>query len=254
MQGETLPESLYDYAVVGDEVGESGTRHFQGYVVFKKKMYLSGVKKILDRAHWEIAHGTAQQNRDYCTKDGNYLEYGTMPVVKTVAATAMKKANYDAAVALAKQQRIYEIDSGMLVRHMSSLRQIARDFPPTLEDNDYLCGEWFVGPPGSGKSRAARWLYPNAFPKPCNKWWDGYQHQPYVIIDDFDTNYGVLGHHLKIWADHYQFTAEIKGTSIRIRPKIICVTSNYSPREIFYSDPILCAAIERRYKVHLFPQ
>lgn len=251
-QGETIPQDVYDYCVVGNEVGEEGTPHFQGYVIFKKPMLLTGVKKILTRAHWEVAKGTPQQNFDYCSKDGDFEERGVRPAPKTAMATLAKKQNYDAAVALAKQQKIYDVDSGMLLRHMAALKAISRDHPPELADNDYLCGEWFVGPPGTGKSRAARWLYPKAFPKPCNKWWDGYQHEEFVIIDDFDMNHHVLGHHLKIWADHYPFTAEIKGTSIRIRPAIICVTSNYTPEEIFSSDPVLCAAIKRRYKITTF--
>ena len=152
----------------------------------------------------------------------------------------------------AKKQRLYEIDPGVLIRHMSSLKQIARDHPPNLETNDELCGVWFFGPPGCGKSRSARWLYPDAYPKPCNKWWDGYQNQPYVIIDDFDRNHVVLGHHLKIWADHYPFIAEQKGHSITIRPLVLCITSNYHPAWIFTEDKTLYEAIKRRFIIKEF--
>uniref|UniRef100_UPI004047D77E hypothetical protein n=1 Tax=Flavobacterium sp. TaxID=239 RepID=UPI004047D77E len=110
----------------------------------------------------------------------------------------------------------------------------------------------FYGAPGTGKSKTARWLYPNAYPKMCNKWWDGYQHQPYVIIDDFDVNHSVLGHHLKIWSDHYPFLAEQKGHSLKLRPQIICVTSNYHPSEIWISEPVTCAAICRRFEIKKF--
>lgn len=51
------------------EVGESGTPHLQGYVVFKKPMRLSAVRQLIPRAHLDIARGTNEQNIAYCTKD-----------------------------------------------------------------------------------------------------------------------------------------------------------------------------------------
>lgn len=244
----TIDEDLTDYQVIGNEVGKEGTPHLQGYVIFKKPYYLTGVKKLLQKAHWEVAKGTPEQNRTYCTKDGNFVEKGDLPSPRTAAASKKRKADYDLAIQKAKEQKLYDIDSGLLIRHMSSLKQVARDHPAQLPDNDYLCGLWIYGPPGSGKSSGARWMFPKAYPKMCNKWWDGYLNEPYVIIEDFDVTHKVLGHHLKIWADHYPFTAEVKCHSMRIRPKVICITSNYSIEEIFTEDTTLQAAILRRYE------
>jgi len=43
--------------------------------------------------------------------------------------------------------------------------------------------------------------------------------------------------HLKVWGDHYPFTAEGKGYTLdKIRPKRIIVTSNYRISDI-YEDP-----------------
>ncbi|MDG0902931.1 hypothetical protein P6U18_23530, partial [Pseudomonas sp. L01] len=240
LESEFIDEEWTDYQVIGKEnAPDTGTPHLQGYICFKKAYYLSGVKKFLGRAHWEPAKGSHEQNYAYCTKDGDFLEKGTMPAPPTANASKKRKADYDLAIEKAKHQKLYEIESGVLIRHMSSLKQIARDHPLPLEEMDYLCGIWLWGPPGTGKSRSARWMFPKAYPKMCNKWWDGYLNEPYVIIDDVDMNHKVLGHHLKIWTDHYPFTAEVKGHSLRIRPEVICVTSNYKIDEIFFEDSTL---------------
>jgi len=97
-------------------------------------------------------------------------------------------------------------------------------------------------------------LNPDAYMKLPNKWWDGYQQQEYVIIDDFDKNHAVLGYHLKIWADRYAFSAEVKGSTIMIRPRNIIVTSNYHPKDIWGESPNTLGPILRRFRVTEFKE
>lgn len=81
----------------------------------------------------------------------------------------------------------------------------------------------------------------------CNKWWDNYQDESVILIEDFDKNHKVLCHHLKIWADRYGFRAEKKNGTVVIRPIKIIITSNYSINEIWEEEQDR-EPIQRRFK------
>lgn len=59
-----------------------------------------------------------------------------------------------------------------------------------------------------------------------------------------------IGDFLKEWADIYPFNAEFKGGSFTkgIRPKVLIVTSNYTPKELF-PDPNVHLPIYDRFKM-----
>ncbi len=70
----------------------------------------------------------------------------------------------------------------------------------------------------------------------------------------------MLGHYLKIWADKWACTGEVKGGTVPLNHHRFIVTSNYSINEIYGPDGTendkmrrakeeLVKAIERRFKV-----
>ena len=58
-----------------------------------------------------------------------------------------------------------------------------------------------------------------------------------------------LGHYLKIWADKCACTGEIKGGVVKLCHTTFIVTSNYSIEAMWKDDPVMAAAIKRRFKV-----
>jgi hypothetical protein len=251
-------ESLYamtdhvKFGIAGQETGAEGTVHLQGYVQFTSGKTLSAVSTLLPRAHLEVAKGTAQQNYVYCTKDGEIVwEDGSLPTDGGAEGAAAEKNRWAKAKEQAMAGDFDAIDPQIYWAHYSTMKRIYKDHQPTPADADGTTGHWYYGAAGAGKSRAARANFPGAYLKMCNKWWDGYQGQPDVIIDDVDTGHAVLGHHLKIWGDRYAFIAEMKGEARQIRPQNIVVTSQYHPTHI-WQDEETRAAILRRYKVTKF--
>lgn len=68
------------YLIYGKEIGDSGTPHLQGFVQFRSRIRFDPAKaKISGRCHLERARD-AQKARDYCTKDGDFTEFGTFSV------------------------------------------------------------------------------------------------------------------------------------------------------------------------------
>lgn len=61
-----------------------------------------------------------------------------------------------------------------------------------------------------------------------------------------------LGHYLKIWADHYPCTGEVKGSTIPLTHKKLIVTSNYTIAELFKNDIKMVEPLQRRFEEYDF--
>jgi len=243
------------YLTYGCETGKCGTPHLQGYVNFAAPKVFSTVQKQFPfGSHLEMQKGTFEQAIAYCHKeDDKPFEIGKKPL-SAAAKGAKNAARYELAYDLAKAGKLNEIDPQLLVCHYSSFKSIKKDYMVTPADAESTTGFWIYGPAGVGKSRWAREQYPGAYTKMVNKWWDGYQNQPYVICDDWDPKHFMLGHQLKIWSDRYSYIAENKGGAFSIRPEVFVVTSQYSIEQCFPDEPETIAAIKRRFKVVHMPE
>jgi len=247
-----LATDVFAYVIAGKERAPTTmTAHLQGYAVFKTSQRLTGVRKIFPTAHWEIAKGTSEENIKYCSKEDDFLEFGERPKTRAQQSADVaerQKARWRAIIAAAKEGTCEEEFPSEFIRYNGTIRRL---YARPLTDISEYSGIWYHGPPGSGKSRGARQAYPNFYDKLINKWWDNYDDEESVLIDDLSLDHGFMGSFLKRWADHYPFRAEYKGGSKMIRPKNIIITSNYTPEEIWPTDRVLVDAITRRFTLIL---
>lgn len=250
---DSLPCS---YLIYGREVSKSGTPHLQGFVAFKSQKSLSAaiktLQKVMPTCHVEVSR-TFDEAIEYCKKDGDYVERGVRPMSQKTKG-AVEEERWKNILEVARTGEFSQLPSVIQFKN----KRLLEDHYHTalkcrkLEDTE-MEHLWYYGSSGTGKSRKAREENPDAYLKMCNKWWDGYLDQEVVIIEDLDSIHHVLGHHLKIWADRYPFLAEVKGSAFKIRPKLIIVTTNYHPEEI-WTDPRTLDPILRRFKTINFNQ
>lgn len=243
------------YIVVGKEIGESGTPHYQGYMKIKHPISFNRAKTLLPQgAHIEFQRGSDVQAMEYCLKDGDILiEEGDKPISKQTGQEA-NKAKWKECIELAKAGNMSTIEDKypyIYLMHMNKLLNLRIRSNEVLNE---LQHEWWVGESGTGKSREfwAKYGEGGFYFKQLNKWWDGYQDEDVVLIEEINPTQEYLAHHMKIWCDRYPFSGEIKGGMLRgIRPKKIVVLSNYEIEQCFTriqdSEPM-----KRRFKVKRF--
>lgn len=66
---ETAENWDIQYIILAAEVAPAtGTRHLQGWIQFKTNMRMSALKRLHDKAHWELMRGSIEQNEVYCRK------------------------------------------------------------------------------------------------------------------------------------------------------------------------------------------
>jgi Putative viral replication protein/RNA helicase len=219
---------------------ETDTPHLQGAIWFTHPRELGGIKRLIgERAHLELMLGTCQQSRTYCSKPESrdlaagfdFCEYGQLPAGG--GAGRGSRTDVAEAVSLVRSgstfAQVAEAYPGIALRYHSGLGKLFSAFqrPRNFKTNV----RWYWGPTGSGKTRAAveeagDEVY---FKMPANKWWDLYEGQENVIVDDYRRDFCTFGELLRLF-DRYQLRVENKGGSVFFKAKCLWITTPKDPR------------------------
>jgi len=224
---QQLKDLECSYIVFGHEIGEEkGTPHLQGSVTFTKAYRLSGLKKLNPRISWLPVIGE-EFSANYCMKDRDYFLKDRR---KQGERTDLQKAC-------------------KIVQENNNCTELKKSFPelyikyhhgfeklieyPKREKKPRVV--WYWGKTGSGKTRTVIEKHKNDkiwISGKNLKWWQGYEQQRVVLIDDFRGDFCTFHELLRI-LDRYPYTVEVKNSSRELNSEYIYITSCYPPTEVY---------------------
>jgi len=219
------------------EVGEQGTPHYQGYIVYKRSCRFPTVKRLLGQdPHIDIARGTQAQCIAYCTKEETRVEgpywfpdeatvRGSVQGTRSDLKTACDQIVAGAAFA--------EIDTVTWARNNRGLLSLyAIHHPAKMRDNvKVLC---IHGAPGLGKSTAV-WTQCAETPfrpqilETGTIWFDGYCGQSTLFLDDYKGQLPI--HVFNSICDRFPYNCPVKGGFIGAAWTVVIICTNVEPSD-----------------------
>lgn len=220
------------YACVGRELcPTTGRTHWQAYVEFSKPVRGSFVKSHFGQAdcHFEARRGTQDEAIRYCKKDGLWAVYGTPG--KQGARNDLREVA-DAIRGGKSISSIAEENPAIYCQYRNGLRDIG-GFAIAESSKQFrqIQVSVYHGKAGCGKTRKAVEENPDAYilsaPDSGQIWWDGYEGQSCLILDDFYG--GIKYSSLLRVLDGYQYRLAIKGSFTYAQWTKVIITSNDHP-------------------------
>jgi len=251
---EQLPPNCWPdvvYVIWQHEKGAEGTEHIQGYACFNKVKRVNWLSKhCCDEAYFAPRMGSHSQAKHYCKKPvpdcncehckdcppplGGFWEHGNDESIADKQGTRSDllacKEMLDQG---ATEEALADAHFGPWVRYHKAFER-HRKLKHGQSRNWITHVTVYWGEPGIGKSQRARYeAGPSAYwlPQPDGGtvWWDGYDGQETVVIDEF---YGWIKRTaMQRLCDSTPIMVQNKGGSTPFTAKRIIVTSNAPPSQ-----------------------
>lgn len=236
---------------------DTGKEHWQGYCRLARSKRFNVVKNEFPTIHLEKCRGTEEQNVEYCSKENSRVEGPFEWGERTMRG---KRKDIDTVREMVRAgKRLREIADEVSSYQALRFAQNYITLQPVRQREAPLV-YWLHGSTGSGKTRWC-WDRVHSMKVDCwcshdtLQWFDGYQGQPVVIIDDFRGSSAKFSFLLKL-LDRYPLKVPVKGSYVDWVPEVIMVTSPYKPEDVYRnkSDEDISQLTRRISTVMLFGQ
>lgn len=214
-----------------EETGDKGTPHLQFSVTFRRPYSLTALKKLHNKVHWEFQQHT--QDNNYCRKrEGNLII--DKDERKQGQRTDIQRAKAICAETCSMREVVQSAESIQAVK-MAEL-WLKYNEPKRPIDPDLIKVYWRWGKTGCHKTRYVWQTHgiDEVYVPTSYKWWEGYDGQKVVLIDDLRANWCTFGQLIKL-LDIYPFTVETKGGSRQIQATTWYITSSYPPEKLYHA-------------------
>lgn len=227
----SLPDNVR-YIIYQEELTpDTGREHLQGYIEFKRTVRVAALKSLFgDHVHGEPRKYSRKAAKEYCQKEESRKPNGERREFGTFETSQGKRTDLkEATEALLQHRDLSQLPPDLYVKYHRGFQALLDiHTEPRSSETSVECIVLF-GEPGTGKSRRAEELAPHAFWKdPDTKWWDGYNGEDEVIIDDFlpGDKCDITSTLFKRWVDRYRYKGQRKGSYCELKATKFIITSN----------------------------
>ena len=246
---------------------DTNRQHLQGYVTFMNKTSLKMAKKHLNNPsiHLEQAIADYQHNLSYIQgpydKDGKtkpvndtFIQYGDPPRTNQGKRNDLQDLCQQLKDSTITIQDIIDTQPGKYHLYRKTFEKITQTVQDKKYRTDMTKGIWYYGDTGTGKSHRAfinyhpdtHYIYPND-----KGWWDGYDGQDTIIINDFrgEITYNQLLQIIDKWP--YQLRRRNQQPR-QLTASTVIITSSLPPSRIYHNrqDEDSLKQLYRRCKIY----
>lgn len=239
------------YLITGEEVSKTGTPHLQGFIKTIDSTTFKKISKMFGNCHVEHARGTDEENDNYCRGIGKTAkEHGKDPTTEDKLFIIGEIESHQG-----ERNDIKKIKKA--INDGENIKSVIQKYADTYQDIKYAESLlkyteiprvyakefkfiWIYGPTETGKTK---YVLNDRFKKEYDegkiymamnnaKWWDGYEGQEILLIDDFRDNYCGFSNLLQI-CQPVEYRVEVKGGTRQLKAMTIIITSCYAPIEVY---------------------
>jgi len=226
---DTLPLNNIDvrYIVWQFEIGKQGTKHYHALLYFENARSFKSIKDKFPRCRIEKPRNVDDCIK-YCKKDKTRIEgpfergeppkQGTRTDLLGVADAIKDKKPLN---------QIFSEYPTQTLKYIKNIKECKAIMQEHRQSKNKPTKIWLWGLAGVGKTFSVVDYFESVYIKDGTQWWDNYDQQQCILIDDFDGKWPFRD--LLRLLDRNEHQSQVKGGYVKINSPFIIITCEFPP-------------------------